>query len=257
MEQSEPSDHPSPEAPDWLKSILWALHHIRTNLDALMKAPVLVALVAVAVVGFIGGRADRTEQHDIDQQRISFLQDQITAYRDRLRGATPDEAAKRFSTLENALSIASRKLARFMPDKQRRLTDDDKSFIKAHAVDFKKAIPFSIEIFGMSLGDSMWYATDFADAFKAIGIVFGGPTPAPCNDNQDGILVGMKNPSKPSPNALSFIDLLTEMNMRPTPTRWYAAPDDSSFDLFVCAESINPPAASPPSPTPPASPPGR
>jgi len=222
-----------------------------------MRAPVIVVLVAVAGAAYFAGRATRNDQHELDQQRISFLQDQITAYKDRLQGATPDQAAKRFSTLETALATANRKIGRFMPDTKRHLTDADKAFIKTHAAELKKILPSPIELFGMSFGDSIGYASDFSDEFKANGIQAADPIAAPCSDDQDGILVGMKDASKPPANALRFISLLTDMGMHPSPTRWYNAPDDTAFDLFICPEATNPPTASPPSPAPPASPPGR
>jgi hypothetical protein len=238
-----------PDAPEWLKSILWICHHARVHWDTLVKPPVIVVILVVAALGFLGGRMSRTDQHDIDQQRISFLQDQITAYKDRLQGATPDEAAKKFSTLEGALALANSKISRFFPDKKRHLTDADKVFIRSHATEIRKAAPLQIDVFGMSFGDSLRYAQDFLDEFKANGISAVGPIPSPCEDNQNGVLVGMKDPSKPSENSLRFISLLTEMGMHPAPTHWFDAPDESSFDLFICGEAIDPPTSPLPSPT--------
>jgi len=255
--QTEPPG--APEPPELLKAALWVWHHARANWYALVKAPVLAALMIVAVLGFLGGRVNRAEQHDIDQQHISFLQDQIGAYKDRLQGATPDEAAKRFSTLEKALSIANAKIGRFMPDTKRRLTESDKAFILSNRVEIKNIIPSRLEIFSMSFGDSFRYALDFSEQFKLAGILASDPTPSSCQDDEAGVLVGIKDPMKPSENAARFISFLTEMGMHPTPTRWYAAPDELSFDLFICAEAItiSLPAASPPSPAPRAAPEGK
>ena len=187
-----------------------------------MKAPVIVSLLVVAVVAFFGGRATRDEQHDIDGQHISFLQDQITAYKDRLQGASPDEAAKKFSTLESALETANRKIDRFMPDKKRHLTDNDKNFIKSHAQELKNitarqytSAPLPFIIYDMVLGDSLSYASDFSNEFKANGINVSNPMSATCDDGEDGVLVGMKDPLKPPVNASKFLALLTEIGCAP------------------------------------------
>jgi hypothetical protein len=75
------------------------------NLASSIAGALLIALLVVVIMGVYIGRMSRNDQPEIDQQRISFLQDQITAYQDRLHGATPDEAAKQFSTRESARRV--------------------------------------------------------------------------------------------------------------------------------------------------------
>lgn len=174
------------------------------------------------------------------------LKDQIDGYQHGLHVATPDEAAKKLAALENALSIANRKIGRLFPEKQRQLTDANRDFIRSHAAEFRQVIPVSLPLFGMTFGDSLGYAEEFFHEFNANGISVAGPTQAPCGDDQNGVLVGMRDPSKPSVTASRFMRLLAEMNMHPMPTRWAFAPDAAAFDLFICGEAITSPSPTPP-----------
>ena len=219
-----------------------------------MRPPVIAIIIAAAVIGYCVGVWIGNERHDLDRDRLQFANDQITAYRDRLQGATPDEAAKRFSTLESALADASRKINRLSPTEKRKLSDKDKDFIKLHASEIQKIVPSPFPVFGMSLGDSIWYAKDFVEAFQSNGIRASGPILTPCDDNQSGILVGVKNPASPPRNAMKFFDILTDMGVHPALTVFVDAANESSFDLFVCAEPIDRPIALPSGPAPPAPP---
>jgi hypothetical protein len=106
----------------------------------------------------------------------------------------------------------------------------------------------------MEFGDSLWYADDFHDAFLSNDIPNIGPETSLCDDNQNGILVGMKDPSHPTEMASKFIAILTEMGMNPAPTVWSHPPNDSAFDLFICGEAKILPAVPPRSTEQPASP---
>src|SRR5271170_5484867 len=98
-ESSMPTD--SPEAPDFAKGVIWAWHHIRQNWEALMRLPVVIALVAVGVAAYFSGASRSSEELSVKNERIAFLNDQIAAYKDRLQGASPDQAAKQFAILQN------------------------------------------------------------------------------------------------------------------------------------------------------------
>src|SRR5450755_3417080 len=96
----EDPEIPGLETPESVKLLGWLTRWGRSNWEALVKPPVLTSIVIFFGLGYFASRYQAIERHDLDHEHISFLQDQITAYKDRLQGATPDEAAKRFSTLE-------------------------------------------------------------------------------------------------------------------------------------------------------------
>ena len=92
-----PESLEAPAPPAWVKSIHWFLHLLRTNWEALVKPGVLLTVVVVGSTAYWFGTMKSAEVVEVKNERIQFLNDQIIAYKDRLQGATPDEAARRFS----------------------------------------------------------------------------------------------------------------------------------------------------------------
>ena len=111
--ESKPPE--APEAPDWAKSALWLWHHSQQHREALLKPPVLLAFAIIAAIFYYFGSSRNGEQLDIKNERIGFLNDQVNAYKDRLQGATPDQAAKQIVTLQDRLQASEKKLQESFP----------------------------------------------------------------------------------------------------------------------------------------------
>ena len=111
MSDSEQSKQVEPpEAPEGIKLVRWAVHHVRENAEVLIKGPVIVAVLLVAGAAYYFGKSVSSEEISVQKERISFLGDQVSAYKDRLQGATPDQAAKQIASLQNRVEAYEQKL---------------------------------------------------------------------------------------------------------------------------------------------------
>jgi hypothetical protein len=240
MDRSE-SEANEPEAPESIRHLRWATYTIRKYRADLVRPPVLAAVGIFLAVGVYAGTLwNRSELSGVGSElsvangTIGLLTTQITAYKDKLNGKSPDEAAKQIADLEAEVSRQQAKLQILMPDVQRRLTDKQKSFIIDHAKDFKE-ISAGAFVYSWNAGDAPLYATDFVKAFKRIGIDSGGVIETFCDDTQHGVLVGVPTVGHPSSDALRFTALLTEMGLSPKFTSWDTDPKAKpDFDLFIC-----------------------
>jgi hypothetical protein len=208
---NRPEEDDAPEMPAIVKQLAWLWHHTRTNRKLLVKGPVLAFAAITGVAGFWLGSMRENEVLKVKEEtlntkneRVSFLEDQLSAYRDRLQGATPDEAAQKFSALENKIVEQNKKISLIFPDKARTLDEDRKRKLRNSLDNLKKDVKLLI-LFAYPLGDSARYADDFYWFFKSNNLPLLGVITSPRDDTQRGILVGVINPEKPSEAAQDFI----------------------------------------------------
>jgi hypothetical protein len=233
-----PKGEPVPEVPEMFKPAVWAWHHSRANRELLMRGPVLALAVASLFLGYWFGSSRESELLKIKDERNTFLVDQIAAYKDRLQGATPDEAAKKFSDLERQLATQSARLQLIFPDKQRDLTDPLKSTILDNIVKIRKDVKM-LYMFSYSLGDSPQYALEISDIFRKNAVPVAGPFLTQCSDNQRGIIVGLMDENNPSIEAKDFENTLRLSGLTISNTKWMPAdgvPKIQDFDLFICPD---------------------
>lgn len=171
----------------------------------------------------------------VAQGTIVDLNSQIGSYKDKLNGASPDQAAARISALQAELNRTNAKLQVLMPDVKRHLTETQKRFFLDHAKEFKSIPGAGNFVYAWSEGDSPQYANDFVKAFKAIGIDSGGTMTTFCDDTQHGVMVGIPVEGHPSKDASKFMALLKNMGLSPQYTYWDTDPKaEPNFDLFIC-----------------------
>lgn len=235
MVETPPEIPEPPEAPDWIKTVHWVQHHLRTNWEALVKPPVLIVICLMAVAAYEFGASRESDMMDVKNERISFLNDQLGAYKDRLNGATPDEAAKQFTSLQSEVEAYMRKFDALFPEGPRKLNQDQLKILALHKDDMLK-FGKTLEVYSGEIGDSTAYATDFLNFFKSQKIPTTGPINVPCYVGERGVLVGLKDPSKPSSNATTFLKILKAADVNPNTTTWGApiSPDTLDFDLYIC-----------------------
>jgi hypothetical protein len=129
------------------------------------------ALLLVAGTAFITWRAVASldnEEIAVKAERIAFLNDQITAYKDRLQGATPDQAAKRIADLENQLKPL---LDRMGGDIVRHVTDDQKAKIIESAKPYKALLSdFYFGVNSTADRDSYNYCEELYRSFEDAGL---------------------------------------------------------------------------------------
>ncbi len=200
-----------------------------------MKPPVLLAYLLIGLGAFYFGSSRKDEEISIKNERINFLDDQIAAYKDRLQGATPDEAAKRIAALQTELEAYIKKFDAMFPEGPRKLNQDQLKILASHK---DRMVKFGtpLEVYSGILGDSTVYAQDFIDFFKSQHIPVTGPANFPCYTGQRGVIVGIKDPVKPSDNATTFLQILNDANIHAGPTYWGQPPstDSLDFDLYIC-----------------------
>ncbi len=107
----------APETPEAFKWIPFAWHHARSSREALMKPAVWGAIALFAFLAYRYGSNESGELVKVKDERISFLNDQLGAYKDRLKGATPDEAAKQIREMQDKLDFDSKKLKLLLQDR--------------------------------------------------------------------------------------------------------------------------------------------
>jgi hypothetical protein len=223
----------APEAPEAAKWIQWGWHHLAKHREAFMKPPIWAALVIVAAVAYSLGSRSENERLGVKDERIKFLNDQIAAYKDRLKGATPDEAAKKFSDLETVIKEQKERLDFLYPSIKRRLNQNERDILKSRADRLAKDVR-SLAIFHYPIGDSPFYAGEFYDVFQELHIAVPFFQSVDCEDDQRGVLVGLTDPDKPSAQALDFISILKEAGIKPMKTKWDQKNWIQDFDLFIC-----------------------
>ena len=226
----------SPETPEIFKHILWVWHHSQRHRKALMKPPVLMAYLVIALAAFWLGSSRKAEEINIKNERISFLNDQLAAYKDRLQGATPDQAAKQLVALQTEVEAYAKKFDALFPEGQRKLSEKQLKILSSHKDEMLK---FSkpLMVFSGVIGDTTAYTQEFLEFFKSQNVPTLGPVAFPCFMGERGLLVGIKGDiTKPPEDAKAFIKMLDEAGLYPRTTQWSAQPDTNTldFDLYVC-----------------------
>jgi hypothetical protein len=225
-----------PETPPLVKYVTWAWHHIRENGEVLFKPPVVIALVIIGWVAFSYGSGRKEEELNVRNERIAFLTDQLAAYRDRLQGATPDQAAKEITALRHRLEVADQKIQLFFPDAPRHLNQRQKEVLVSKK-DELLAFKSPIVVYAWYLGDSVGFASDFLRLFNEEKIQAIGPVTTICEQSQRGVLIGLANhQEKPSENAARFMEILKAAELNRSYTKWEGtvSPPALDFDLFIC-----------------------
>jgi hypothetical protein len=205
----------------------------------LTKPPVLgLALVALAV-GFSAGNWHRADVTEVLREKNDFLNSQLGAYKDRLQGASPDEAAKKFSTLENHIAEQDKIFKAITVTHSRTLTAIQKDNLKNKIDRIRADIPTGLPIFSFPLGDSVFYASDIFKFFKDNNVNVLGIFQSACDINERNLLIGVKDPHHPSDSAIDFAKNLSDSGVSTAFTTWADAPQNISFDIFVCPEEIS------------------
>jgi hypothetical protein len=225
-----------PDAPDFVQTILWLWHHTQQHREALMKPPVLLAYLLIALGAFYFGSSRNSEEIGVKNERISFLNDQVAAYKDRLQGATPDQAAKQIVALQTELEAYIKRFDYMFPEGQRKLKEDQLKILTSHKDQILK-FGKPIQIYTGIIGDSAASANEFVKFFKSQNIPASDPTGFPCYMGERGVLIGLKDQDKPSDDAKTFQKILEDAGIHTSTTLWGlpAAPADSlDFDLYIC-----------------------
>jgi hypothetical protein len=241
--EDKPSVIEEPPPPEWVQSARWVSHHIKQNWEALTKPPVVISLMLVGLLGYRYGSSQSSEEISVKTERIAFLNDQIAAYKDRLQGATPDQAAKQLNTLQSKLDSTEAKLQMMLPDNFRHLSARELELMTIK-VDDLLSIGQQIPLYASNIGDSLTYLNDFAAFFMDKKIPALGPFAGTCDSSERGLLVGLKDVREPSDKAKKFMEVLRFAGLNPLNTKWMGIrisgyqeitiPNLADFTLYIC-----------------------
>jgi hypothetical protein len=236
MSDIQPPETPDP--PENVKTALWLWHHTKEHREALLKPPVLVVYIVLVCGAYWFGTNRSGEEIAVKNERLTFANEQLAAYKDRLQGASPDQAAKEIALLRDRAEKADEKLKTIFPDKPRRLLPAHKDVLISRKDELTKLIPPPLSVFAWYVGDSVGFASDFVALFTDdLKIQAFGPMATICHASQRGILIGVANPDKPPDVALKFKAILQSATLNSLFTRWEGQPLESmDFDLFICPE---------------------
>src|SRR5579871_2066068 len=154
----------------------WLITHMSDELHLVAGAPVLdVLTLAIWGVGltavFRGAYSVRLTNLN---SRLELNDEQLTAYKNQLSGATPEEARSRMKSLEEQVTSLQSQIAKISP---RRLSQTQQDIISRVAAKYP-AIPAGhfagnaalvVITNDLAVPDGKAYATDFLRAFKDAG----------------------------------------------------------------------------------------
>ncbi|KJC35657.1 hypothetical protein UP09_31015 [Bradyrhizobium sp. LTSP885] len=182
----------------------------------------IVAIVTALGIGF-------AVSHFLSSTEVSALKQQVELYKAKLQVGSPDEALKKLKDLEDRVQAIQPK-----PDRQ--LSQEQKKSLAASLAPIAKDIT-QLWIFYEGTGEEARFANDFAAVLRDLKIPTFGPMPGYGSLSTDrGVLVGLRDPRKPSALALRFIDALRQGGIDASTTYWAGDQGDIDFDLFVAGQ---------------------
>jgi hypothetical protein len=110
----------------------WILDRIRENLRVIKEAPEAVVFLTLAVGALLYFSIDKlyNERFATMTNRIAFLDDRLRDYRERLSGATPEDAERKIASLAKKLDDAEKQI-NILKDPPR---DPDILYQNGHAI---------------------------------------------------------------------------------------------------------------------------
>jgi hypothetical protein len=192
----------------------------------------LIALLAAGGLGFLVSHLlTSAEIAGLERDRDNF-KSLAQLYEAKLKVGSPDEALKKLESLEA-------RIEELRPKAERHLTDEQKQELATAlapiAGDLRKAW---LMITSESTGEAQRLAMDFASLFQEdLKIATLRNNGFAMLASEHGIMVGLRNPERPSDLALKFIDALKRGGLTDVKTtKWGIPPGDNTpldFDLFI------------------------
>ena len=236
----------TPEAPEWWKWVLWLWHHLRINRNDFMRGPVLAALVLVAAVSYwLAGHQDK-ERLDLATDRVNFLDDQLSAYRDRLQGATPDQAAKQLASLNTRVVELNKVIDDMRRIKTKSpLTESQKLKLREETINYSKAgVPWQDVYVGASNDETSYnFESNLLDIFgeSHLNLIAAGFSFV--RSNEKGIVLYLIDPQHPTKQAEAFMDMLRGadipfmVGLPWVPKGAWIPFSAVGFQIFICPDS--------------------
>jgi hypothetical protein len=180
--------------PQWMQNLIAGWPMIKANIPTFIVILLLLAGALWLLFNWSYGSILANKSSQIE------LQDrQLADYKQKLDGASPDQAKARIDTLE----------ARLAAIEPRRLTADQRASLKSK-LGIQAPAATLISIAGEASGDSMQLAADFASVFRAAGgwtvqessVIGIGNRPA------NGLRLTVKNSQSPSREVQLVVEAL-------------------------------------------------
>ncbi|WP_155253491.1 hypothetical protein [Bradyrhizobium japonicum] len=165
---------------------------------------------------------------------IALLKGQRDDYKDKLNGATPDQAKARVDALEARLAALEPKIAAIEP---RRLKAEQRAALIARLSPPPNTQP-RVAIASEPGGDSPQFASDFVSAFRSAGpwAIEEGSILGIGDRPPSGIAVRISNPAEPPPEASIVIRALLAAGIKFDVTP-YSLPPHLRIQLVICTKT--------------------
>jgi hypothetical protein len=171
----EHTNEPTP--PEWFRNMSWAWLRVRENWRRLGHPMSLALAACVGTGSYYLTSSLQQSLINLKDERISFLSDQVDAYKDRLKGQTPDEAARTIQDLRTRISDQAQKLTQLSEDMAKLQLKPARELSKSQydkllrvareAGEKLQAVRFAI--FGQD-GEALGYARQLWNAFQESGL---------------------------------------------------------------------------------------
>ena len=92
--------------------VAWFLDRCRENFRVVREAPEAFAIMAIVIAVIVYFAIDKLHAERFAElgERVAFLNDQVNDYRNRLHGATPEDAQKEIQSLTRKLNHAEEQI---------------------------------------------------------------------------------------------------------------------------------------------------
>jgi hypothetical protein len=184
--------------PQWVQNLFAGWPMIKANLPLFA---VILVLLSVAIWWVVNWRYDGIVANK--DSEITLLKGQRDDYKDKLNGATPDQAKAKMEALESRVATLEPRLAAIEP---RRLTVDQRAALIARLKPPLGTSP-TVSVAAEATGDNPQFAADFASVFRSAGgwtivepmvMGIGGRPPS-------GIAVTIPDINHPSPEIATIV----------------------------------------------------
>jgi hypothetical protein len=203
--------------------------YVLGEMNVIAHAPVTIVAALLIVAGVIWWAMDWRYSGIIANRdaELSSARTQRDEYKEKLQGATPDQAKARIDELEARLSSIS----------PRRLNDEQRAALTAK-LKLPLGVLYPIALTSEASGDSPQFEADFSAVFRAAG---GWKISEPSvmgigNRPPHGIAVRFADLNKPPPEATIVMDALRSINL-PFDVQQGGNPI-ANIELLICTKIV-------------------
>jgi hypothetical protein len=235
-----------PEAPEAWKWVASLHHHFQANREYFMKPAVWAALLLSAGLGYVISGHEYGERLQTAKERGDFLNEQLSAYKDRLQGASPDQAAKQLTDLSTKVADLNKIISDITRVKTKSpLSQDQKSKLRTAINNHWKNGMAWQDVYTASNSDdtSSKFVNELIGIFSANHLNLVNQGYSFTGSDEKGVVIYLIDPKRPTAQAAAFMAILNDAGIpymlgKPWVPRGAWAPmSQVGFQVFVGPDS--------------------